>query len=1259
MGSVSPGKPMWPQEGFQGRRRLTWDLLPRANRSYEPSSGFGRRGQRSIDEYEEENRTLHGTAKVVPSCTMPGRWNSKPQYSAPCAHAVGSDPLLRDFSWVGHANSSSTLGEKVTEDAGVFAERSHSGYRPAFCTFPFHESGPLTSALENAQQGQLTSSKPIDTVEEPRNDHQNAADLATNESSTEAGAAAGKEQNSSWCCRLRYSETIRAWTDEAWARETAFVLKEEAIARSKIIAQSRADNAAGKTSRVILATQNKGSRASLSLCPLRFTDKSMEAEYAFNQERSARFRNVIAGWLGVFLIFVNAVLPAAAWQAAFFLPDTLVFYSYMTYIVLSILFTVAYANSYRVPFVRRHLEYTSYFIATSAVTIQSVLAFWWKGHLYDEESFLHFAPAISEALGVEFDPSNPPAPRDSVIYHTVVLYNELMLGSFLQSVIFFVCVLFDVLTPTRFFIAWQLQVANTLIAIAPFVYGAFQLPETALPSAACIICILTISASGFVGSYPMEVRRRGLFYEWLSMKRAVASLLEIRRKAQKAAGSSSALDDIRSNCHEVGEILSNIKKGSGNLDVSAGLAHSLTLIQECLFIFATCKNLYLTNVNEELKDESYIKAFNLGSTQARNLLNAESAISSTIGRQSRLGPGGEKLAPVPSDLQSRTGHSGVGELEPQHAALLLPVVGLDLSFNPLEFERSHGEENSSVLLDAGAVLLACVAADWGCDEVVLRNFLVQIDKLYQKQPYHNAKHGTLVAHTMSLLCRTLGLFREMNALGVGSCLVAGLCHDVGHPGRNNNFFVSEMSAVSILFNDASVLENFHSALTFRVLSDNTCDLFALLSDAEAREVRSKIIDLILATDMRTHFEFLNRFRTLRGSDQFNYRKSDEDRWLVAELCIRASDIGHGALSWNQHFEWTGRATTEFYLQGDEESRSGRTMSPLCDRGAHSQLAKSQLGFLRHVVRPLFVELDAIEKQKKLTMDALQNLDENCSRWEVLGETGELIVFPHSVREVEAALRGKPHFLDVSVLTREDGLKCPRTSVKKCKCKCYRLPKTKRNVSETASRQEPSEREEAHQNSDKIKSPRPTLFVRGDQEGLAVSPSVKDAVAGEPRSSSSHGGSLCPVIQVNLAVTPAGNEFDSTASKISLPIQQDPANLALDTSDNGRNAQQSATLSNVEAGPAAGAAGRSDSTQVCSSIIADPELTLARGCKERNVELTAEQHPHCGGEDQAQRDKPEELTEVPEAPSPAIGRTVTIDSEGSYSVPGVDRNFFGF
>ncbi|CDJ64413.1 hypothetical protein, conserved [Eimeria necatrix] len=321
----------------------------------------------------------------------------------------------------------------------------------------------------------------------------------------------------------------------------------------------------------------------------------------------------------------------------------------------------------------------------------------------------------------------------------------------------------------------------------------------------------------------------------------------------------------------------------------------------------------------------------------------------------------------------------------------------------------------------------------------------------------------------------------MNALGVGSCLVAGLCHDVGHPGRNNNFFVAEMSPLSILYNDASVLENFHSSLTFRVLADPSCNLFTLLSDAEVREVRSKIIDLILATDMRTHFEFLNRFRTIRESDQFNFRRNDDDRWLAVELCIRASDIGHGALGWKQHFEWTARATTEFYLQGDEEARLGRTISPLCDRETHSQLAKSQVGFLRHVVRPLFAELHAIDDQKKPIAEMLKNLDTNCERWEELGKAEELIVFPYIVRELDAGMKGLPHYLDISILTREDGLKNPRPSSKSCKCKCYRL---KKNSS--------SQQDDGSSLGDKALSHERSVVSLSDQAGSAEGSAEKES-----------------------------------------------------------------------------------------------------------------------------------------------------------------------
>ncbi|CDJ40034.1 hypothetical protein, conserved [Eimeria tenella] len=399
----------------------------------------------------------------------------------------------------------------------------------------------------------------------------------------------------------------------------------------------RKENPDVKASHVILAAQNKGSRESLTLCPLRYTDKSMEKEFAYNQERTARFRNVLAGLFASFLVVVDIILYTMAWHAGVFAHDVFVFRSSITFFVCCTIFCLSYAFSYRIPYVKGYLEYTSYFIATSAVVVHCVLVLWWKSSLYTQENFVKFAPSVSKLFGMTFDSEDPPDKKDSPIYHFVVLFNELFMGISFQSTILIIYVLFDVLSPTRFFIVSRIQGLNTILGTIPFIYGATQLPETLLPNTATIVCICTISAAGFVGSYPMELRRRGLFFEWLSMKRAVANLLNIRRRAQKAAGSSSALDDIRSNLNQALEILTDMKANSGKFDVAAGVSQALTLVQESLFIFSTCKNLYLTNVDEDLKDESFIKAFNIGGSQARNLLNAESAISSTVGGNSRVG----------------------------------------------------------------------------------------------------------------------------------------------------------------------------------------------------------------------------------------------------------------------------------------------------------------------------------------------------------------------------------------------------------------------------------------------------------------------------------------------------------------------------------------------------------------------------------------------------------------------------------------------
>lgn len=165
--------------------------------------------------------------------------------------------------------------------------------------------------------------------------------------------------------------------------------------------------------------------------------------------------------------------------------------------------------------------------------------------------------------------------------------------------------------------------------------------------------------------------------------------------------------------------------------------------------------------------------------------------------------------------------------------------------------------------------------------------------------------------------------------------VAAICHDVGHPGRNNQFFVNCYDPLvsspvpvrnakvpwhgapaltisglamtpfllqAVIYNDVAVLENFHSCLTFRTLELKDCNIFQNLDDSvrpsrspqlflvstflprsghlrrirristlrfflffpnslqDFRFVRQNIIDCILATDMKQHFESVSRFR---------------------------------------------------------------------------------------------------------------------------------------------------------------------------------------------------------------------------------------------------------------------------------------------------------------------------------------------------------------------------------------------------------------
>ncbi|MEQ2303080.1 cGMP-inhibited 3',5'-cyclic phosphodiesterase B, partial [Ameca splendens] len=165
---------------------------------------------------------------------------------------------------------------------------------------------------------------------------------------------------------------------------------------------------------------------------------------------------------------------------------------------------------------------------------------------------------------------------------------------------------------------------------------------------------------------------------------------------------------------------------------------------------------------------------------------------------------------------------------------------------------------------------------------------------------------------------------------------------------------------AVLYNDRSVLENHHAASAWSLyLSQPEYNFLAKLDHVEFKRFRFLVIEAILATDLKKHFDFLAEFNTKvndvnsPGIDWTN----ENDRLLVCQVCIKLADINGPAKVRDLHLKWTEGIVNEFYEQGDEEAKLGLPISPFMDRSA-PQLAKLQESFITHIVGPLCNSYDA-------------------------------------------------------------------------------------------------------------------------------------------------------------------------------------------------------------------------------------------------------------------------------------------------------------
>lgn len=131
------------------------------------------------------------------------------------------------------------------------------------------------------------------------------------------------------------------------------------------------------------------------------------------------------------------------------------------------------------------------------------------------------------------------------------------------------------------------------------------------------------------------------------------------------------------------------------------------------------------------------------------------------------------------------------------------------------------------------------------EESKLDNFLMILSKSYQntRALYHTSLHGVDVCYSTYLILTFLkdsdNKIKNISDLDIVSLVFSALCHDVGHPGLTNKFLINSKDEISIIYNDISVLENFHSAKTFQLLENNDLNIFSNLSKEDFSSLRKK------------------------------------------------------------------------------------------------------------------------------------------------------------------------------------------------------------------------------------------------------------------------------------------------------------------------------------------------------------------------------------------------------------------------------------
>eukprot|EP00835_Amoeboradix_gromovi_P001812 NODE_91_length_21779_cov_0.171356.p2 type:complete len:559 gc:universal NODE_91_length_21779_cov_0.171356:405-2081(+) len=228
------------------------------------------------------------------------------------------------------------------------------------------------------------------------------------------------------------------------------------------------------------------------------------------------------------------------------------------------------------------------------------------------------------------------------------------------------------------------------------------------------------------------------------------------------------------------------------------------------------------------------------------------------------------------------------------------------------------------------------------DQNVLK-FFDEVELSYNENPYHNNIHACDVMYTTATFLNHKSLKQFVSDKEYLATIVASCIHDIEHPGVSNIFLIRSKDNLAMIYSDQSVLEYHHCYQGFNIATLPEHNIFEGFNEEEYFEIRKLIIDLVLATDMSKHFDFLNKFKNMCAINPnlCHELHNDDNRRFILLMALKCADLSNPAKPFQIYMEWCSRIMEEFFCQGDLEKTLKLPISKFMDR-QNCDIAKCQV-----------------------------------------------------------------------------------------------------------------------------------------------------------------------------------------------------------------------------------------------------------------------------------------------------------------------------